>query len=148
MEQLNLSKQKQLTKSYPNTYAHSINPGIRYLFELKLTLEEEIKMIKKVENKNESELLSEEGDIDYKDIEKFNLTVLKISGQNINDYSLSGKIDRKRKNMSFSNDNLFIEFCENESGKCICKTQFLSNDELSMVLKMLISKGSNLNLNM
>ena len=119
MEQLNLSKQKPLTKSYPNTYAHSINPGIRYLFELKLTLEEEIKMIKRVENKNESELLSEESDIDYKDIEKFNLTVLKISGQNINDYSLSGKIDRKRKNMSFSNDNLFIEFCENESGKCI-----------------------------
>lgn len=147
MEKLQLSENKPLTKSLPNTYAHSITPTIRYLFELKLSLKEEIKMIKKIESHNESNLLSLEDNIDYRDVEKFRLTVLKLTGEKMKNFNLEGKIDQKKKHSSFTNDDLYIEFCQNDLGKCICKSYFLNNDQISIVLKLINNRYNKLNLN-
>lgn len=147
MEKLQLSEIKPLTKSFPNTYSHSINPTTRYLFELKLSLKEEIKMIKKIENQNESNLVSLDDDINYNNIEKFRLTVLKLTGEKMKDFMLEGKIDQKKKHSSFTNENLYIEFCQNDVGKCICKSYFLNNDQLSIILKLVSNKYNNFNFN-
>ena len=54
-------------------------------------------MIKKIENQNESNLVSLDDDINYNNIEKFRLTVLKLTGEKMKDFMLRRKDRSKEK---------------------------------------------------
>ena len=78
--------------------------------------------------------------MNFIDLDKFKVTVTKITNENISNFNLSGKIDHTKSSFSDSNSNIFIEFSKNDMGYTLCNCILLNNDRLKSIIKILENK--------
>ena len=115
------------TKSY-HGFNDPFSPKKNYLFCLELGMKSiPVKQFTKVEENKYSYLIDIDDNINYKDMNKFNIfaSELPFNGQS---YSMKGEINHGLSNFTQKDENFYIEFSQNNSGNAICTCYFIGVD--------------------
>lgn len=109
-----------------NDYAHPINKYIFYLYIYDSNKNE--KHIKKIELKPHSKLIKFSDKIKFSDITNFKVIISHEMDNNALDYSLEDNINTKQTTSIHHNNNIFIEFTNNNNGYSLCSCSLTTNN--------------------
>ncbi len=114
----------------PNKYSYSlpISDFNRYLFELKIKLRKKTKIIRKIEDSKNAQLINKDDKIKFDNLEKFDINVHVLPDDNIRDLNLNGYIDINTNNYVRSTNKLYLEFLRTDSGYVECNCSVIFTD--------------------
>jgi hypothetical protein len=93
---------------------HNIN---QYIFSLKIN---DNLTFKNIEHNKYSHLIKLDNNIILKNIKNYKVQMSIVSNNTINDYELEGEIEHNGKCFIHKNNNIFIEFTQNDNGYALC----------------------------
>ena len=114
----------------PSCYSFSdpSRPRKNYLFSLELSLSNgTLRKFNKIENNKYSYIVDIDDEVNYTDIEGFNIHVVELPF-NENTYSMTGKLSHESSNFTQKDENFYIEFSQNNNGSAICTCYFTGVD--------------------
>ena len=115
------------TKSY-HGFSDPPNSCNKYLFCLELEMKDgSVKNFNKIEDNKYSYIIDIEDEINYRDIENFNIFVSELPF-NGNNYSMLGKIDQTLTTFTQKDENFYVEFSQDTFGKAFCTCYFIGVD--------------------
>lgn len=108
------TKPVSINKPTKNKYSFNDTPNNQtFIFELSLKSDKNIN-IRKIEKTKYSDILLENNNINYSDIEYFELKVLDLT--NDKEYYMSDTLNKNSYSYSKNDNNLYIEFSHNSLG--------------------------------
>jgi hypothetical protein len=130
MSQEILIPTKPINIDTSNRYAYSlpVTDFNRYLFELKIKLKKKNKLIRKIEDSKQSQLITQSDQIKFNDIKNFNMKVYVLPDDNIQDLELEGQIDKNTNNFTRSTNKLYLEFIRTNSEYVECNCNVIFTD--------------------
>jgi len=100
-----------------------------YYFELEITFNNlEKKMFRKIENRKYCHLIEINDKIQYKDLQKFKVTIIKIPQRDSPQYIMENDLNKDVTNFSKKENDIYIEFSKNNLGLTICTCYFAGID--------------------
>lgn len=114
----------------PSCYSFSdpSRPRKNYLFSLELSISNgTLRKFNKIENNKYSYIVDIDDEVNYTDIEGFNIHVVELPF-NENTYSMTGKLSHESSNFTQKDENFYIEFSQNNNGSAICTCYFIGVD--------------------
>ena len=114
----------------PSCYSFSdpSRPRKNYLFSLELSLSNgTLRKFNKIENNKYSYIVDIDDEVNYTDIEGFNIHVVELP-LNENTYSMTGRLSHESSNFTQKDENFYIEFSQNNNGSAICTCYFIGID--------------------
>ena len=114
----------------PSCYSFSdpSRPRKNYLFSLELSLSNgTLRKFNKIENNKYSYIVDIDDEVNYTDIEGFNIHVVELP-LNENTYSMTGRLSHESSNFTQKDENFYIEFSQNNNGSAICTCYFIGVD--------------------
>jgi len=107
-----------MSLSIPIKYNFSdFNNITQYIFSLIIN---DNLTFKNIEHNKYSHLIKLDNNIKLKNIKNYKVHMSIISNNTINDYELEGKIEHNGKCSIHKNNNIFIEFTQNDNGYALC----------------------------
>jgi len=109
-----------------NGYAHPINK-YRFFLYIYDTNNNEI-CIKKIESKPHAKLIKFSDKIKFSEINNFKVIISHEMDSNMLDYTLEDVININQTTSIHQNDNIFIEFTNNNNGYSLCSCSLTTNN--------------------
>jgi len=120
-EPINISPKKNESLSY----GYPSNEKPKFLFELQVNFTDKTKKIfRKIEHNSETELISISNKIKFVDLSSFDITVIEITSNNTETYSLKDSFKLNEEFYYKKNNDLYVEFIKDNSTNnvvCTCK---------------------------
>jgi hypothetical protein len=104
----------------------------KYLFELFLTLKNGNQTFRKIEENRYTTLIKLEDDIDYQDIENYNINISVIPDKLNQVYSCNGKVNNSMGFFSNQDNNIYIEFNRLANGKATCTCRYVDYNDIKL----------------
>ena len=116
--------------SIPNKYSYSlpVSDFNRYLFELKIKIKDKTKIIRKIEDSKNAQLISKSDGIRFDNLDRFEISVHVLPDDNIRDLKLDGFIDVNTNNYVRSTNKLYLEFLRTDSENVECNCSVIFTD--------------------
>ena len=123
------------TKPIPINYSKSCYsfsdpsaPNKKYLFSLELVLNNgTLRKFNKLESNKYSYIVDIDDEINYDDINRFNIHVTELPLTE-NNYTMFGKVCHDSSTFTQKDENFYIEFSQNNNGNAICTCYFIGID--------------------
>jgi len=113
----------KINNKYSNTLPTSdLN---KYFFELKLTINNKEKYIRKISENKSIELIKKEDKIKYDNISDFKLTIHILPEDNVKHLYINGNVNTNVNNSIVSSDDIYLEFIRINSKYTYCKCNLL-----------------------
>jgi hypothetical protein len=100
----------------------------QYIFLLTINSNNLNLIFKNIEFNKYSHLIKLNNNIKLKDIISYKIQISIISNNIINDFELEGDIDHNSNYSTHKNDNIFIEFTQNDNGYALCSCFYTGLD--------------------
>jgi hypothetical protein len=126
-EPKNIPQKKYYADNYSYNYPGSDH--FKYLFELIIKFEDgKKKVIRKIESVPECEIINEKNQIEYNNLNYFQLSIAQIPFKSVVAFDIEGEIENDNNDLFIQSDNnIYIEFIKKDVNViCTCKLLNLS----------------------
>lgn len=132
MSDLNDFKSKPIPINYTKSiygFSSPFNFNNKYLFDLTIKFKDKKEIsFKRLEDKKKSAIINIDDNVEFKNLDTFDLSVTLIPDGIEDSHIMTGKIPHDVTSHIQNDEKLFLEFSQNETGKTICYCYFLGND--------------------
>ena len=124
---------KKVTKS-KFSFNEPPSDASHYYFELEIEINGEKKTFKKIEDKKYTLFFDVDQNIRYNDINDFKVTIAKFPNSDFIPTVLKGKIQQELNSYSLKENNIYIEFTQNDMGFTMCNCYYAGIDFTQMFI--------------